>query len=158
MSGLPHNIDEYYDLLIKKTIEAMVRDGGGDAKLFASAMIPNIMPMLLRWNVNHPCVKMAPLACTIEPQPGWTFQLTGDFSQVTPQDGSILQALTLRKCPISSVSVISSVAHVRTTITGTDCQVLLPNSEIVLNALGKFYSDRSAQPQLSSSAIDAEMI
>lgn len=158
MSGLPQNIDEYFDMLIKKTLEQMLKEGSGEAKLFACAMIPNILPMLLRWSVNHPCVRMAPLSCSIEPQPGWIFQITGDFSQVQPQDGSILQALKLRNCPISSLSVISSVAHVRSTITGTDCQAILPNSEIVLNALGNFYSKHTTSQGIPLQAIDETML
>jgi len=154
VSNKPRSVDEFYETLIVKVIDQVTAENRGPAKVFGCAMIPNIMPMLLRWSVNHPQVKMAPGSIIIEPKQGWVFQLTGDFSQIQPSDGSILNALKSRNCPLSSISILSSALHIRTTITGTDCNALVENSEIVLAMMSQIYSSQANAAQ----EIDSSMI
>lgn len=153
VSNKPRSLDEFYEQLVVKVIEQVTQENRGPARVFGCAMIPNIMPLILRWDVKHPLVKITPQSIQIEPTAGWNFQLTGDFSQIQPEDGCLLNALKGRKCPISSITVMSSPLHVRSTVTGTDCNVLISNSEIILNMMGQIYSSQATRgPQLDMSS------
>jgi len=150
--ALPENLEQFFVDLVNGVKQRFVEENQSPSKPCGCAIIPNLLPVLLRRSPNDPSVSVSHNRLVITESPGWQFVLDGDFTGLTPADESLLAGLLRAACPIANIQVMIEPLHIRSCVSGTDCRTLIQNAQYMIQMMAFIYAQRKAgQPVRTSS-------
>lgn len=151
--ALPENLEAFFVELVEQVKARFVEENASPSKPCGCAIMPNILPVLLRRSPNDPCMSVTHNRIVITESPGWQFVLDGDFTGLTPADPSLLEGLIRANCPLSNIQVAIEPLHIRTSISGTDCRTLINNARYMIEMMSFIYAQRKAGLPLRTTSL-----